>query len=235
MGGYRILFEMVSDMPGTHSATMQHDVNDIDTGSIVLRNLTRGKNYEIVVCPFNSHGLGPPAGPITVYIGDPVPAEVPKSVKAIAISSTEVQLTWKATENDVENAYVLGYKVFFVKHNTSDVDIKEEVEIVPSLTTAYTLICLEKYTAYRIQILAYNAAGNGPRSSSVIVMTLHDLPEQPASLHFEEVTLQSLKVSWDPPKKCNGDLRGYMVTYETAGENEKFTKQVKQLDSIQRC
>lgn len=36
--------------------------------------------------------------------------------------------------------------------------------------------------------------------------------------------MSSLKVSWDPPKKRNGEIVDYVVTYETAELNEsKFT------------
>lgn len=40
--------------------------------------------------------------------------------------------------------------------------------------------------------------------------------------------MNSLKVSWTPPKYRNGDINGYIVTYETTEDNEKFSKQVKQ-------
>lgn len=33
--------------------------------------------------------------------------------------------------------------------------------------------------------------------------------------------MTSLLVSWDPPKKRNGELVGYIVTYETAEQNER--------------
>lgn len=33
--------------------------------------------------------------------------------------------------------------------------------------------------------------------------------------------MTSLLVSWDPPKKRNGELIGYIVTYETAEQNER--------------
>jgi len=32
--------------------------------------------------------------------------------------------------------------------------------------------------------------------------------------------MQSLEVTWDPPKFLNGEILGYLVTYETTEENE---------------
>lgn len=40
------------------------------------------------------------------------------------------------------------------------------------------------------------------------------------ALQFSEITMQSLKVSWDAPKKRNGEILGYIVTYETTKEND---------------
>ena len=40
--------------------------------------------------------------------------------------------------------------------------------------------------------------------------------------------MNSLKVNWDAPKHANGIISGYVVTYETAQQDEAFSKQVKQ-------
>jgi hypothetical protein len=40
--------------------------------------------------------------------------------------------------------------------------------------------------------------------------------------------MNSLKVSWEEPKQPNGEITGYVVTYETAQQDESFSKQVKQ-------
>jgi protein sidekick len=45
---------------------------------------------------------------------------------------------------------------------------------------------------------------------------------------FSDITMNSLKVSWDEPKQPNGEITGYVVTYETAQQDETFSKQVKQ-------
>ena len=77
-------------------------------------------------------------------------------------------------------------------------------------------------------MLAFNPAGDGPRSAPVTVKTLQGLPGPPMDLAFSEITMSSLRVSWNPPKKRNGEIIGYIVTYETAEQNDKFSKQVCQ-------
>lgn len=101
-----------------------------------------------------------------------------------------------------------------------DKKLEEEIEVVPASYTSHSLVFLDKYTEYQIQILAFNPAGDGPRSQPITVKTLQGLPSAPVNLRFTEITMNSLKVSWDPPKKRNGDIIGYIVTYETTEQNE---------------
>lgn len=101
-----------------------------------------------------------------------------------------------------------------------DKKIEEEIEVVPASSTSHSLVFLDKYTEYRIQILAFNPAGDGPRSKPITVKTLQGLPGPPINLRFTEITMNSLKVMWDSPKKRNGDIIGYIVTYETTEQNE---------------
>lgn len=49
------------------------------------------------------------------------------------------------------------------------------------------------------------------------------VPGPPTDLQFSEITMNSLKVSWTPPKRKNGLLLGYIITYETAEQNERKT------------
>ena len=96
----------------------------------------------------------------------------------------------------------------------------EEIEVVSASHTSPSLIFLDMFTNYTISILAFNPAGEGPRSESVSVKTLQGIPGPPDRLRFSEITMNTLKVSWDPPQKPNGEIIGYIVAYETAQQDE---------------
>lgn len=49
--------------------------------------------------------------------------------------------------------------------------MEEETEVVPATYVGHSLVFLDKYTEYKIQILAFNPAGDGPRSAPIIVRT----------------------------------------------------------------
>ena len=174
--------------------------------------------------PFNSQGRGPPSRPVPVYVGEAVPTGAPRSLEAQAVSPTEVRLSWTAPDHDQQNGDLLGYKIFYkpvvdlitARRNPP----MEEIEVVSAYHTAHSLIFLDMYTNYTISVLAFNPAGEGPRSSVVSVRTLQGIPAAPANLKFSEITMNTLKVSWDPPKKPNGEILGYIVAYETAEQDE---------------
>ena len=64
---------------------------------------------------------------------------------------------------------------------------------------------------------AFNPACEGPESERVSARTLQGIPGPPANLSFSEITMNSLKVSWDSPEKPNGEILSYIVAYEAVG------------------
>lgn len=83
----------------------------MQTTQVVLTELTRDRNYEIVVVGYNSQGSGPPSVPVAVYVGEAVPTGQPRGVTAQPVSSTEVRLRWQAPQQKEQNGDLLGYKV----------------------------------------------------------------------------------------------------------------------------
>jgi len=234
-GGYRITYQPIDDFGSKILRDIpKFDVMGIDQSMAILRDLSQDQNYEIVVYPFNSQGMGPASSPpIAVYVGEAVPTGEPQSFEGAAVSSTEVRLKWKALNHSSQNGDLLGYKIFYIVTKSPQpfedgFKPEEEIEVVPASSTSHSLIFLDKYTEYMIQILAFNPAGDGPRSSVITLRTLQALPSSPQELAFTDITMNSLKVSWKPPKYQNGEIVGYTVTYETTKDNEKFSKTVKQ-------
>ncbi|KAK7791911.1 hypothetical protein R5R35_005428 [Gryllus longicercus] len=231
-GGYRIEYQPVSDFPMALANTPKVDASGIETNQVILSDLNRDRTYEIVVVPVNSQGSGPSSPPATVYVGEAVPTGKPQNVTADPVSPTEVRLQWKPPSQSQQNGDLLGYKIFYLvmdsPQDPDELKIEEELEVVPATSTSHSLVFLDKYTQYKVQILAFNPAGDGPRSAPTIVRTAQGLPGPPVNLRFSDITMSSLKMMWDPPKKRNGKIKDYIVTYETAEENKRFSKQVKQ-------
>merc|ERR1719266_3228743 len=223
-GGYKIEYREVTDFPSPLSSSPQVELKGITIGEVVLNELVRDKNYEITVLPFNSQGLGPASRPVVVYVGEAVPTGAPRSVRAEAVSPTELRISWSPPEADSQNGDLLGYKIFY----RSEARLENEIEVVTASHTSHSLIFLDMYRNYTISMSAFNPAGEGPESERVTARTLQGIPGPPSNLSFSEITMNSLKVSWDEPLHPNGEILGYIVAYETAEQDENYSKQVKQ-------
>jgi protein sidekick len=220
-GGYIVEYRELTDfsIASASQDSPRVELKGSSVSSVVLEDLAIGKHYEIVVIPHNKQGLGPPSTPVPVYVGEAVPTGAPRNIHAVAVSATEVRLSWLAPQADQQNGDLLGYKIFYYSLPVNGRN-SEEIEVVSASHTSHSLIFLDMYTNYSISILAFNPAGEGPRSGIVSVKTLQGIPGQPDKLSFSEITMNTLKVSWDPPQKPNGEIMGYIVAYETAQQDD---------------
>ena len=215
-GGYKIEYREVTDFPSPLTSSPQVELKGITIGEVVLNELIRDKNYEITVIPYNAQGLGPASRPRVVYVGEAVPTGAPRNIKAEPVSPTELRMSWTPPEADSQNGDLLGYNIFYKADNEKEV----KIEVASAPETSHSIIFLEMYMNYTISMSAFNPAGEGPESETVTARTLQGLPGPPANLTFSEITMNSLKVSWDKPIKPNGEILGYLVSYETAKQEE---------------
>ena len=78
-GGYRIDYRQISDFPTPallQGGGQKEEVHDRRVSQVILNDLVRDRNYEIVITPFNSQGSGPSSSPVTVYVGEAVPTGI---------------------------------------------------------------------------------------------------------------------------------------------------------------
>lgn len=231
--GYRVEYRQVVDYPVASAQSVpKEEIHGMKATSVVLTELTRDKNYEISVVPFNSRGEGEPSPPVTVYVGEAVPTGEPRELRVSSVSSTEIQIEWKAPFQNQQNGDLLGYKIFYQALNSSE----EELEVVPAWCTSHSLFFLEMYTTYTIRMAAFNPAGDGPATPPVKARTEQGAPGPVSNISFYDITMTSLKLSWEKPVKPNGVIAHYLVTYETvleggignSAEDRVISKQVRQ-------
>lgn len=232
-GGYRVFYQPLTDFPTPLQQTMKQEVPGIKSEEVILSELAVDRNYEISVCAYNSQGAGPSGTPAVVWVGEAVPTAPPRDVIAEPLSPTEVALKWRPPLLAQQNGDLLGYKIFYlVTESPEEVEpgrkAEEETEVVPATSSSHSLVFLDKFTQYRIQVLAFNPAGDGPRSNAILVQTHQGFPSAPRNISFTDITMNSLVVSWEAPHRRNGLVQSYLVTYETIEQDERFSKQVKQ-------
>ncbi len=94
---------------------------------------------------------------VTVHSGDLTPPSAPTNLTAQAISTSQVNLSWAASTDDVG---VAGYKIF-----------RDNQQIATTTTTAFTDTSLNSLTTYTYNVSAYDAAGNDSAQSQPAVVT----------------------------------------------------------------
>ena len=89
--------------------------------------------------------------------GDTTPPSIPTNLSASAISSSQINLTWTAS---TDNVGVTGYKIF-----------RGGVQVGTSATNSFSNTGLTASTAYSYYVSAYDAAGNNSGNSNTASAT----------------------------------------------------------------
>lgn len=157
VNGYRV-FENGTQIAQTSSTTYTHT------------NLVPGATYVYTVAAIDGSGnLSSLSSPLAVTTAGAPPAlptppadtaapTVPSQLAATATSSTQVNLSWAAS---TDNVGVVGYKIY-----------RNTVQIATSVSPSYAATGLTASTTYSFAVSAYDAAGNtSPLSGAVSATT----------------------------------------------------------------
>lgn len=177
-----------------------------------LDNLNKHRRYEIRMSVYNAVGEGPSSPPQEVFVGEAVPTAAPRSVAVHSATATQLDVTWEPPPLENQNGDIQGYKIYFWEAQRRN--LTERVKTLFLAENSVKLKNLTGYTAYMVSVAAFNAAGDGPRSTPTQGWTQQAAPSAPSSVKFSELTTTSVNVSWEAPRFPNGVLEGYRLVYE---------------------
>ncbi|KAM9296045.1 protein sidekick-2 [Gastrophryne carolinensis] len=187
-----------------------------------LDNLSKHKRYEIRVSVYNAAGEGPSSVPQEVFVGEAVPTAPPQNVAVQSTSAVQLDVTWDPPPLEAQNGDIQGYKIFYWEAARKNETEKVRTLFLPE--SGVKLKNLTGYTTYLISVVAFNTAGDGPRSPPIRGQTQQAAPSAPASIRFSELTTTSVNVSWDAPVHPNGILEGYKLVYEPCSPVDGISK-----------
>ncbi|KAA8595226.1 hypothetical protein FQN60_012361, partial [Etheostoma spectabile] len=181
------------------------------TNETTIESLNPWTQYQVQIQAYNSIGPGPWSNTVAALTAESVPSGSPVNVTAEAVSSTRILLKWSALPQAQKNGVILGYKVLY---SEKDSEGPTSVQIAEGEGSGTLLLgILQKYTVYKLQVLAYTRIGDGPQSNPILLRTKEDVPGPPVRMVFPEVRLSSVRVVWQPPTHPNGILLGYQISY----------------------
>ncbi|XP_039934685.1 protein sidekick-1 isoform X6 [Hirundo rustica] len=240
--GYRIYYrELDYDAgPGTESKNIQNpsalraeltpqsSFKTVNSSSALttyeLTQLKKYKRYEVLMTAYNVIGESPTSTPVEVFVGEAAPALAPQNIQVNSLSASQLELTWDPPPADSQNGIIQGYKIYYWESDALNDTEKVKVLFLPE--TSVRLKNLTSHTQYLVCISAFNAAGDGPRSSPAQGRTHQAAPSAPSFLAFSEITCTTLNVSWGEPTAANGVLQGYRVVYEPLAPVQGVSKVV---------
>uniref|UniRef100_A0A8B9QG99 Sidekick cell adhesion molecule 1 n=1 Tax=Apteryx owenii TaxID=8824 RepID=A0A8B9QG99_APTOW len=232
--GYRIYYrELDYDTgSGTESKTIKNPSalraeltrNSSALTTYELTQLKKYKRYEVLMTAYNVIGESPTSIPVEVFVGEAAPAMAPQNIQVNSLSASQLELTWDPPPVDSQNGNIQGYKIYYWESDIQNDTEKVKVLFLPETTVR--LKNLTSHTRYLVSISAFNAAGDGPRSSPSQGRTHQAAPSAPSFLTFSEITCTTLNVSWGEPTAANGVLQGYRVVYEPLAPVQGVSKVV---------
>ncbi|XP_009644466.1 protein sidekick-2, partial [Egretta garzetta] len=175
-------------------------------------DLSKHRRYEIRMSVYNAVGEGPPSPPQEVFVGEAVPTGAPQNVAVQAATATQLDVPWEPPPPESQNGDIQGYKIHFWEVQRQNESARVKTLFLPE--KGVKLKNLTGYTSYWVSVAAFNAAGDGPRSTPVKGRTQQAAPSAPGSIRFSELTTTSVNVSWEPPPLPNGILDGTRRVYE---------------------
>lgn len=102
-----------------------------------------------------------------------VPTAPPQQVRGSALDSRSLRIHWEPPPLEQHNGAIVYYKVKYLRSDAAPGSAPYEALKSPS-EHSHTVTGLDKWTEYRVWVLAGTAVGDGPPSPQVLVRTDED-------------------------------------------------------------
>lgn len=113
-----------------------------------------------------------------------VPGAPPQQVRAHALDSRSLRVSWDPPPRELHNGAITYYKVKYLRSDAPPGGAPYEALKGPA-DLSHTITGLDKWTEYRVWVLAGTAVGDGPSSPQVLVRTDEDgTCAPPTSFHL---------------------------------------------------
>ncbi|KAK6104660.1 Fibronectin type III domain family protein [Brugia pahangi] len=133
----------------------------------------------------------------------------PKNLQVFDVTSNSVRISWDPVYIEMEPVlkYIIRYRQKY------DEELFKQKEVSANVTTT-VITELEPYQLYEITVSSVNLIGRGTASLPKEVQTDETAPNSPPQkVQARALSRSSILVRWEPPKKPNGQITGYIIHY----------------------
>lgn len=212
--------------------------NNANTRSIVIDKLDPSTKYVLRALAINSIGQSKFSQPMEFITEEEAPEMGATNIKAIAINSTSIQVSWdeipKSKQLGRIHGYYIGYRV--ANSNSSSQNFVYKPYIINDLVSQQqqqqqqlqqqpqqlqldqrleTVIHdLRRDTNYEITVVAFNSRGSGPSSEFVVCKTIEMEAPKPVKLQIRRESNESILIEWQRDPLDQNPVDDYVLYQE---------------------
>uniref|UniRef100_A0A670YH56 Phosphatidylinositol phosphatase PTPRQ n=1 Tax=Pseudonaja textilis TaxID=8673 RepID=A0A670YH56_PSETE len=217
---YSVYYKNDSDTYVQNFTTSTIDSNaDNSTLSIVLSNLAKWRHYTLWLTANTALGNGNQTSEIMQLCTDQDLPDGPVNQLAYQnISSTVVNVSW------IPPMQPNGLIFYNISLTMKDTQTNHETLSLLVYDTNIILNKLEKYANYFLNITPATEKGSSEMYTlSLYIRTEEDVPDSaPILKTYRNLSSTSVMLSWDPPYRPNGIIRGYDLKLQGPEKNVSF-------------
>lgn len=234
------------DLP-VRSAQAQNQTNPTPGGrSISIEMLEPFSKYVIRALARNAIGPSKFSQPMEFSTEEEAPEIAPSNIRAVAINSTSIQVSWdeipKSKQLGRIQGYYIGYRVanqsasqsFLYKPNFMN-DLlasgsqpgnqqlmlqaqgqHQEARLESSIND------LRRDTAYEISVVAFNSHGSGPSSDYVLCKTNDLEPPMPVKIQIRRESNESIFIEWQRDPLDQNPVDDYVLYQEKNSASQEW-------------
>ncbi|XP_069007105.1 protein tyrosine phosphatase receptor type Fa isoform X2 [Embiotoca jacksoni] len=192
------------------------------TGSYAVDGLKPDTVYMFSLAARSEMGLGVFTQPIESRTVQSMSGAPPRKVKAEALNSTALRVTWSPPLSVKQHGHIQGYQLVHSRLENGEPHGQPVITDIsfPEAQEA-TITGLLPETTYSVTVAAYTTKGDGARSKAQLVTTTGAVPGKPTMMISTTIGNTAL-IQWQPPKEMVGEHVGYQLQYKRT-EEEGFT------------
>ncbi|KAF7236508.1 Myomesin-3 [Varanus komodoensis] len=205
---------------GSDSWQMVHPDTQVDSTTLAVFDLVKGKSYRFRVRSMNKYGVSNPSLPSEpISLGKKIaPLPPPAQVLTFRDTSTSVIVQWSKPKEGQEP---LGYYLYCREVGT---DEWQTVNNKPVTCNRFTVPGLKTGKEYVFCVKCVNEAGVGdpsPESDAILVRQAIACPSAPRGFALLSCGKDNMTIGWKPPKHKGGTtILGYFLDQHDASETD---------------
>ncbi|MBN3302201.1 TIE1 kinase, partial [Amia calva] len=184
-----------------------------NSDAIMLMNLKPSTMYlvRVQLTRPGEKGEGP-LGPEAIMETDcPEPTQRP-DIDLVSVDGRNVTVRWSLPENPSKASGFLA-----MLYGPNQKKVWQEATSLNVLSTKFHN--LEYYRDYQVVVMLVNCETLGPASNPVPIRIESQGPSPPRNLEADLVSINTVRLKWQPPLDPNGGIVKYVIEYHPVGES----------------